>query len=78
LRYRIEIDTGGAKISLQKSQKAEDKTVLNYSRPEPDVLIIDGPWDGGTIHVKAHRMDTSKFLLTNRGFHWINELPFNR
>jgi hypothetical protein len=24
------------------------------------------------------RKDPSEFLLVNRGFHWINELPFNR
>jgi hypothetical protein len=23
-------------------------------------------------------VDESKFLLVNRGFHWINEFPFNR
>jgi hypothetical protein len=25
-----------------------------------------------------HRTDETKFLLKSRGFHWINEHPFNR
>jgi hypothetical protein len=25
-----------------------------------------------------HRFDATQFLLTSRGFHWINEYPFNR
>jgi len=28
--------------------------------------------------VKLQRVDPSKTLLLSRGFHWINEVPFNR
>jgi len=30
------------------------------------------------LAVKLRKSDPSKFLLVNRGFHWINERPFNR
>ena len=29
------------------------------------------------IHAEMKRMDLQKFTLVNRGFHWINELPYN-
>jgi hypothetical protein len=34
--------------------------------------------DSTTMSIKLEKMDASKFLLTSRGFHWINERPFNR
>jgi len=27
---------------------------------------------------RLRRSNERKFLLTDRGFHWINEFPFNR
>jgi hypothetical protein len=28
--------------------------------------------------VTLRKIDPSRYLLVNRGFHWINEVPFNR
>jgi hypothetical protein len=43
-------------------------------------VILEGALPGGgpPLVVKLKRVDLSKFLLTNRGFRWINERPFNR
>jgi len=30
------------------------------------------------LSLKLRKIDASQFLLTHRGFHWINERPFNR
>jgi uncharacterized membrane protein YphA (DoxX/SURF4 family) len=49
-------------------------TVYAYTRPDVFHLTLEG--DGRSISL--HKVDMSKFLLLNRGFHWINERPFNR
>ena len=41
-------------------------------------LTLDGTFDGRTIRMETHLFDRQNFLLVNRGFHWIQELPFNR
>lgn len=51
---------------------------LNYTRPDEASLRFDGAIGHDTITVELRRIDPSKFLLTSRGFHWINERPFNR
>ncbi len=51
---------------------------LSYVRPDPDTLIIDGDLGGHKVHALCRREPIPKFTLTNRGFHWINEYPFNR
>jgi hypothetical protein len=51
---------------------------LSYARPDSETLIMDGDLGGHKAHALCHRQPIPKFLLTNRGFHWINEYPFNR
>ncbi len=51
---------------------------LSYARPDPETLTMDGDLGAHKVHALCHREPIPKFLLTNRGFHWINEYPFNR
>lgn len=50
---------------------------LSYTLRDPQHLELSGSFGGKRIAVRAHRSDTT-FLLTSRGFHWINEDPYNR
>jgi len=43
-----------------------------------DHLNIEGAIDFHKTSPRLVRFDESKFLLKNRGFHWVQELPFNR
>jgi hypothetical protein len=40
--------------------------------------VLQGDLGTNTLSIHMRKTDMSKFLLINRGFHWINELPFNR
>jgi hypothetical protein len=39
--------------------------------------ILLFPLNGSEITARLRRSDERRFLLTDRGFHWINEFPFN-
>jgi hypothetical protein len=43
-----------------------------------DDLTMTGTVAGHTLDVRLHRLVTSDMLLVSRGFHWINDAPFNR
>jgi len=43
--------------------------------PSPHQLRLQGTVNGLTVAAKLHREDEGRFLLTHRGFHWINEYP---
>jgi hypothetical protein len=59
---------------------------LTYREVEPNVIEIEGtvPFyaDGryGPKQVKARLRHFGKeeFLLSSRGFHWVNEVPYNQ
>lgn len=51
---------------------------LTWTEPDKDHVALDGEINGSKETIRLRRIDTSKFLLLNRGFHWINEMPLNR
>ena len=70
-------ETQGA-MYLGKREDRKWSATLNYKRPSPNEMVLDGPMDGHTYHAVLHKAEAPSFRLTKRGFHWINESPFNR
>jgi hypothetical protein len=64
-------------IELTDNQD-NSKTTLTFERPDFDHMSIRGSYKGNDVAVKLRRIDENKFLLLNRGFHWINEVSLNR
>jgi len=65
-------------LELTRRFGLKKKSSLAYALPKPDFLTLQGSWEGHRLQVRLHRVEPPKFLLTTRGFHWINERPFNR
>jgi hypothetical protein len=61
-------------------------TVLRYTEPEPGVIEVEGevayPAGGNNdpkrVKARLRHYGSDKFLLSSRGFHWINEVPYNQ
>lgn len=77
-RFALKTDTGKKALSLKSRADPDWEAALNYETDGTDQLIITGTFDEKSLQVKLKRTDTNEFLLTTRGFHWINESPFNR
>ena len=67
-------------ITLTQGQGDERKTISTFAfeQPTPDRLILDGDYRGRKIRMETHLFPRENFLLVNRGFNLIQELPFNR
>jgi hypothetical protein len=48
-----------------------------YEKPDDKSLILKGLWKSDSLVVRLKQSD-KKYELLNRGFHWINERPYNR
>src|SRR5579872_6403028 len=55
-----------------------DKDTLTWSRPDAGHVVLQGTLNGAATTIRLRAIDVNKFLLVNRGYHWINEVPFNR
>ncbi len=77
-RYGVKIDVNSNGLVLTKSDAKDWKANLAFQRPTPDQLILDGQMDGHKVRMQLRLFDREKFLLISRGFHWVQENPFNR
>jgi len=78
LGYGAAINEKDKSMALTKFNDNKWKASLKYDRAAPDRLTLDGALDGHLTHVRLELMDRKRFLLVSRGFHWIQEYPFNR
>jgi hypothetical protein len=76
--YDLKMNSKTNALDLSRRDRPNWNATLRYERSEPEVLVLEGTWDNRLIRVQLRRLDITKFLLVNRGFHWINEYPFNR
>lgn len=78
VRYGAAIDTKENTLKLTKNDDPNWKASFSYTRPAADRLVLDGEIDGHKERMELQLVDRSKLLLVSRGFHWIQEYPFNR
>jgi hypothetical protein len=87
--YPVEVDPEAKTIALSRfSPPGSDpppRQVLTYQEPEPGVILVDGEMDvyadgkfgKKRIRARLRHVPEERFLLLGRGFHWINETPYN-
>jgi len=75
-RFGAEIN--GNTLALSKDDDKNWKASFYCQRVAQDQMTMDGNMDGHRIHAQLQLVDLNKFLLVSRGFHWIQEYPFNR
>lgn len=78
-RYVLHLDNPKEGVmTLGKRDDAQWQATFSYAQPKPGLLTLEGTLDGRKIRARLHLEKPPKFLLTTRGFHWINERSFNR
>jgi hypothetical protein len=77
-RYGASIKVDDKILTLTEDDDKNWKASFIFQRPNPDQLILDGNMDGHKVHMQLELFDRKKFLLVSRGFHWVQENPFNR
>ena len=77
-RFGAQLDPDMRTLTLRKREDPNWKTVLSYEHASPEVVTLVGTLNGSEMTARMRRVEERKFLLTERGFHWINEFPFNR
>lgn len=77
-RYGVDIDPLKRTIALTKREDPKWKSTLTFRKVQPDVLALEGMFDGRKVRARLRLTEPPEFLLATRGFHWINEYPFHR
>jgi uncharacterized membrane protein YphA (DoxX/SURF4 family) len=88
--YKADVDLESKAVALSSLgaiQGAEPVTyVLKLQDPEEGVIVLEGELgvfangkiEKAQVRVVLRHIPEEGFLLKSRGFHWINEMPYNR
>jgi hypothetical protein len=77
-RFGVTINVNNKTLALTKASDKNWKADFTFQRVAANELILDGVMDSRKVHMALRLVDRNQFLLVNRGFHWIQEYPFNR
>ncbi len=83
LRKRVNFTLDSTKHIIRMNDYAASITdttqyVFAYTQPDSETLFMKGKIKNDSIRVTMKKMKPRKFLLNTRGFHWVNEVPFNK
>jgi uncharacterized membrane protein YphA (DoxX/SURF4 family) len=80
-RQRFDLGADDAKRQLVlKPRPGEGGRVstLAWTRLDDSHVLVEGPFGEAALRLRLKAVPTSGMLLVTRGFHWVNEYPFNR
>jgi hypothetical protein len=77
-RFLVKVDSVKHEIALTGRFDPKQALRLTYAKPDTNHLVLAGRLGADSVVVKLRRVDEKRFLLTSRGYHWIQEQPFNR
>jgi hypothetical protein len=76
--YGVTVDTTAGTITPRPAPNATWTTPLRVQRAAQDRLTLDGEMHRHQVHLDLRLVDRNTYLLVTRGFHWVQEYPFNR
>ncbi|MDB4873398.1 MAG: hypothetical protein JWL97_4402, partial [Gemmatimonadales bacterium] len=76
--YPATMDTVKHQIVVNNAADTVRVYTLNYTFEKPDIMILKGNWMQDSIAIRMHKLNPKNFPLLKRGFHWVNEFPFNK
>lgn len=77
-RYLVKVDSVKHELALTGRFDPKDVRTLSYTKTDATHLVLTGKLGDDSVVIRLRRYDENRFPLMNRGFHWIQELPFNR
>ena len=75
--FKMTLDSTAHRIELQASSGPRIYK-FHYTSPTADQLYLQGSANNDSIFISFKKKLPKDFRLMNRGFHWVNERPFNR
>jgi hypothetical protein len=76
--FELREDAHELRVKPSTSRSTNAPIVFKYSEAGTNLVALEAAFPDGLVKARLKRVERSQFLLVNRGFHWINEYPFNR
>ena len=77
-KFTMKVDSVKHEITLTARFDPKVVRTMTYAKPDSQHLVLAGKVGDDSLVVRLRKYDERRFTLVNRGFNWIQELPFNR
>jgi hypothetical protein len=75
-RFHLELDPGAHTLALTKHDDPGWQAALSYRRLDPQLLALEGTFEGQKIQARLRKTEEPRFRLVSRGSHWIHDYPY--
>ncbi|NUR53211.1 MAG: DoxX family protein [Acidobacteria bacterium] len=65
-------------LTLTRGGESGSVATFNVTRPAREEMTLAGTMEDHRVAMRLQLYDRRRFLLGSRGFHWVQEYPFNR
>jgi hypothetical protein len=76
--YSCNADQSAKQLTLSEGNAVKPSYTLSYNQPQDNMLILKGKFINSAIDLRLLKTNFQNSELMGRGFHWINEYPYNR
>lgn len=76
--YKVTWNEEENRLTLGRFMNSPWTALFNYEFTASGELTLTGTLDGKSVAARLKQLPDKKYELTNRGFHWIQEMPYNR
>lgn len=76
--YKLELQTEEKKLTLYNDDDQPVSPNFKYQLFGESTLQLDGVLEKDTLQIFFSKINRKDFLLMNRGYHWVNESPYNK
>ena len=78
IAYHFKVDSTRTKVSIYKRDETEITDNFKLEKTDSVNFNMKGNLRGDRLEIKLKAKNLKEIRLINRGFHWINESPYNR
>lgn len=75
---RVKTDTTRKSFSWTMPSNPSKSSRFTYRQPDKYHLTLQGHLLQDSVQIHLIKLNLEKLPLLNRGFHWVNEYPYNR
>jgi hypothetical protein len=75
--FALAHDEAANTLTLSRLDAPAPPIVLDVARPSADALLLTGSIGISTAEILLRHRDTERSRLMTRGFHWVQEVPYN-
>lgn len=79
--FHFDVKTDDKTLAFRNEPTGQEKPIefaMQFTETPDGFESLEGKFEGANVRIQLRKLQSGNSLLMSRGFHWVNEFPFNR